>query len=90
MQAIYGLLELIPFLPILLGIGLLFFTVQVFFITYHLIRFGIGSKPKLIALIFLSGSWLLLIVTVIMWSRVDLAPFFDFIRNGQWLYIPSI
>jgi len=89
MEAIYNLFSSIPFALALLGLGFLFFIVQVFFITYHLIRFGIGSKPKIIALIFFSGSWLLFVTLVIMWLRVDLSMIFDLIPKGQLFNIPS-
>lgn len=43
-------------------IAYLWFT---FAIVYHLIRFGIGSRPKAIALVFLIGSFILFVATAI-------------------------
>ena len=41
-----------------------------FVILYHLIRFGVGSQPKKIAAIFLSGSLILSIITTLFFAQV--------------------
>jgi hypothetical protein len=43
-----------------------------FVIMYHLIRFGVGSHPKKIAIIFLAGSLFLSIITTLFFARVIL------------------
>ena len=43
-----------------------------FVIMYHLIRFGVGSQPKKIAIAFLAGSLFLSIVTTLFFARVIL------------------
>ena len=47
---------------IIATIAYLWFT---FAIVYHLIRFGIGNRPKAIALVFLAGSFILFIAAAI-------------------------
>jgi len=42
-----------------------------FAIIYHLLRFGIGIKPKLLAFVFLVGSFVLFLMTVNAYSKVD-------------------
>lgn len=49
----------IPILPILFVFIFCFYWIYSFFIVYHLVRFGIGAKPKIIAFIFMMGSLLL-------------------------------
>ena len=43
------------------------------FIVYHLTRFGIGSRPKFIALVFLVGSVILFSLFIIGASQFDLS-----------------
>jgi len=43
----------------------------VFSIIYHFIRFGIGGKPKVLALVFLVGSFVLILISTIAYSQVD-------------------
>ncbi|MES3006091.1 MAG: hypothetical protein V4664_04050 [Patescibacteria group bacterium] len=42
-----------------------------FFILYHLIRFGVGSSPKKMSVIFLAGSLLLSIVVVLLFGQLN-------------------
>ncbi len=44
-----------------------------FIIMYHLIRFGIGKQPKRIAVVFLSGSLILSIITTLFFAQVIFA-----------------
>jgi hypothetical protein len=55
-----GLVKLIALVSYFFGI-LLFWTLS-FFINYHLVRFGIGTKPKRMSFIFFMGSIILTIV----------------------------
>ena len=41
-----------------------------FSIIYHLIRFGVGTNPKKLALIFFVGSFILFSLTVISYLRI--------------------
>jgi len=42
-----------------------------FAIVYHLIRFGVGTKPKRMALIFFVGSFILFSATVIFYLKIN-------------------
>ena len=41
-----------------------------FTILYHLIRFGVGTLPKKIAIVFLAGGIVLSIVTVLFFAQM--------------------
>jgi len=56
------------FLVILL-VTIIFSLWHAFSVIYHLIRFGIGTIPKKIAMVFLSGTMLFMIISVIMYVR---------------------
>ena len=59
-----SIINIIPFRTILAVLLFLIYWIQAFFIIYHLIRFGIGPKPKIIAMIFFVGSIFLTLVVV--------------------------
>jgi RsiW-degrading membrane proteinase PrsW (M82 family) len=42
-----------------------------FCVIYHLLRFGIGAKPKLLALIFFIGSFILFLAVLVAFSQVN-------------------
>ena len=50
---------------------MLFYWVGAFFILYHLIRFGVGSSPKKMAVIFLAGSLFLCLITILLFGQID-------------------
>ncbi len=50
----------------------LIYWTYVFVIIYHLVRFGVGPKPKLFAMIFLAGAVILFTAAIYSFSRVDL------------------
>jgi len=59
---------------ILLIIGLVLALIYLWFlfcIVYHLIRFGIGSLPKILALIFFLGSFCLFGLTMLLFIKID-------------------
>lgn len=56
---------------ILLAVSICFYVAYVFAILYHLIRFGIGARPKLTALIFFAGSVLLLMIALTTYNTLD-------------------
>lgn len=39
---------------------------------YHLIRFGVGKNPKILALVFFAGSFVLFSIVLSFYSKVDL------------------
>lgn len=55
---------------ILFIIALIIYIWYSFAIIYHLIRFGIGVKPKMIALIFFIGSLVLFTLTIAVYKQV--------------------
>jgi len=61
----------INFSLILFAIVLVFYLWYTFSIVYHLIRFGVGTKPKRTALIFLVGSFLLFNLSIITYLKID-------------------
>ena len=62
-----------PFASVLVDGFFLLYWVNVFFIVYHLTRFGIGPVPKLFAMLFLLGAIGLFSATMLAYSRVDFA-----------------
>ncbi len=59
MDALASLTDVVlnlPLLAILAGIVIVVVWVNAFFIVYHLTRFGIGPRPKLLAFIFMVGA----------------------------------
>ncbi len=65
--------DLIPILALIFGLGTFWFLG--FFLIYHLTRFGIGTSPKRLAFIFLSGALILTIITVLFFTQVQLLDF---------------
>jgi len=49
---------------------MLVYWIAAFVILYHLIRFGIGSHPKKVAVAFLGGSLILSIITTLFYAQV--------------------
>lgn len=73
------MLSYIPLVVIV--ILLLIYWIFAFIILYHLIRFGVGSMPKLSALIYFIGSLVLFFVVVIAYARVNATGLFDALPN---------
>ncbi len=60
----------------------------VFSIIYHLIRFGIGAKPKLLALVFFIGSVLLFVLALFAFSQTNWTEILKFISDKVKLIFP--
>jgi uncharacterized membrane protein (DUF485 family) len=60
---------------VVIGFILLVYLVYVFLIQYHLVRFGIGIKPKMTAAIFLIGSIVLLFPVIFFYIKFDAQDF---------------
>ncbi len=71
---------------IVVGIALFYYILQSFFTAYHLIRFGIGPRPKAMALIFIMGSVILLALAIVSWINIDIYPLGNWF-NGTWRII---
>jgi hypothetical protein len=69
------ILGIMPFGKIIIGAFFLFYWAQAFFIVYHLVRFGVGTKPKLVALIYFAGAILLYTVVSNGISQIDFSNF---------------
>ncbi|OGN27947.1 MAG: hypothetical protein A3A33_04280 [Candidatus Yanofskybacteria bacterium RIFCSPLOWO2_01_FULL_49_25] len=48
-----------------------FYSILAFITLYHLIRFGIGTAPKVAALIFFAGSIVFVLIVIAMYIRFD-------------------
>lgn len=55
------------------------------FIVYHLIRFGIDYKTKIVTLAFLAGLFALLSLNFYLFFKVDWTEFFDLINSLDYL-----
>jgi hypothetical protein len=65
------ILNAIPFVAIAVVFISLVYWVPALFLFYHLVRFGIGTRPKQVAFIFMIGSVILFAVFMFALSRVD-------------------
>ena len=70
MEPAQVVIQLIPVASLVLYIlGLGVYWIMAFFILYHLIRFGVSTKPKQLALVFLFGSIILSLITTVLFVR---------------------
>ena len=78
----------VPFQQLLLGLVAVVYWTNAFFIVYHLTRFGIGPRPKFLALVFLIGSVALFSTTMWFYGQVDIpAVLRSLIQQGpDWLF----
>jgi hypothetical protein len=59
-------------IPIVLAFILIIsFWTFVFIIFYHLVRFGIGTQPKILSAVFIFGSFALFFMTVLFFSNIE-------------------
>jgi len=65
---------------LLLALAIILFIYWIFnfIILYHLVRFGVGTSPKKIALIFLMGSVSLFFLSVIFFANINTSVFGGF------------
>jgi len=71
-EQVYSLAQSLPVIPILFGLAFVLYWIYTLIIMYHLVRFGIGSKPKILALIFFMGSLVLFTNMILAFSQVNL------------------
>lgn len=55
----------------LAAIIVLSFWVFVFIVFYHLVRFGIGTQPKILSAVFMFGSFALFFLSIFLFSNID-------------------
>lgn len=74
MSELFGGLTISPLSLFTLGfiLALLLFWLDIFFILYHLIRFGIGTRPKQASLIFMIVSLFLFFCIIIAYITLAL------------------
>ncbi len=70
----------IHFFPIAMGVFFVFYWTSVFFVVYHLTRFGIGPIPKLFGLVFLLGSMAFFSLAMLAYSHVDFSQIVDTLK----------
>ena len=58
-------MNIFNFFLIIVVVGVIAFWLNAFTILYHLIRFGVGTRPKQASLIFLIGSLVLFLLAII-------------------------
>lgn len=69
-QALVSLIPLLSLLIFIFGLG--FYWLSAFFVLYHLIRFGIGTKPKRLSFLFLFGSLILSVLVTVLFINLNL------------------
>ncbi len=55
---------------IALIVAVVIYWIGAFIILYHLIRFGIGNRPKVVAFVFFAGSIVLLLFTMVFYFNL--------------------
>ena len=60
----------------LAAIIILGFWIFVFIIFYHLVRFGIGTQPKIISALFVLGSFSLFFISTMLFLGIDWSSIF--------------
>jgi hypothetical protein len=63
-------LETLPFVELLVTVFLLGYWIGIFILLYHLIRFGVGAHPRIIALALLLGSLGLTALAVMLMFQI--------------------
>ena len=69
---------------------LLLYFIYGFVIIYHLIRFGVGIQPKIVAFVFFVGSLILVLPTIVFYLNVDGAAAFTAFINNVQIGIPQL
>jgi hypothetical protein len=80
---------------IIIGILLLIYFIYIFLIQYHLIRFGVGIRPKIMAAVFVFGSLILLLPVIFFYIKFDFQEFmgalggnFSYDSQQEWPNLP--
>jgi hypothetical protein len=50
---------------------LVFYLWYTFSTIYHFVRFGCGTKPKTLALVFFVGSFILFVISIYTYTQID-------------------
>ena len=89
-NSIFNFVSNFPVLPVIFAVVFLIYWIYVFFIIYHLTRFGIGQKPKVIAFIFFMGSAFLFMQLIYSFNQIDLRVILNNFNPDYLLKFPSI
>jgi hypothetical protein len=65
-------LDLSLIITVIFAFVMIAYWIGAFFILYHLIRFGVGSSPKKLAVLYLAGSLFLSIVMVLLYGQIHI------------------
>jgi hypothetical protein len=74
---------------IIFAIVVVCYWLMVFFMLYHLVRFGIGTAPKRIAVLYLAGSAVLFSTALLCLSAIDLGNIQDRANGTLSSYLPA-
>lgn len=88
-DTLFNLIASINYAAVLLISVSVFYWIYVFVVIYHLVRFGIGLTPKILALIFLAGSVMFFTTALVLYYRVDLDQLFANIRPDNFFELPQ-
>ncbi len=72
----------LPIGKIVLFFAFAFYWLQAFFIIYHLVRFGVGVKPKMVAIIYFLGAIILYTIISNYIQQLDLGFVSNFNSSG--------
>lgn len=89
-NSIFNFISNFPVLPVIFAVTFLIYWIYVFFIIYHLTRFGVGLKPKIIAFVFFMGSALLFMQLIYSFNQIDLGTVIGDFNPDLLLKLPSI
>lgn len=72
------MIEFIDRLPlVVLIVFIVVYSVRALFIIYHLLKFGLDYKTKILALVFSMGSVLLIVFTYNLFSKIQWNEYID-------------
>lgn len=88
LEELEAIFDKINFAAILFSFVFLIYWIYVFVIIYHLVRFGIGPKPKLFALIFLAGAVILFTTSIFSFGQIDFTDIFEKLKTKDFRTAP--
>lgn len=71
MEELFNRLAALNLPLVVFALALVLYFIYTFIIVYHLVRFGIGTRPKLAALIFFVGTLALLMIFFAVYASLD-------------------
>lgn len=77
MKELFNRLAAVNLPLVIFAFALALYFIYTFIIVYHLTRFGIGTKPKLAALVFFVGTLVLLMIFFTVYGSLDVQAIGD-------------